>query len=255
MVDWKVLSVGPGATTLTRMFAGGGLLGHHLGHADERMLGGGVGHDAGVGRHAHDAGGDDDAAPVVHQRQTVLAGQERAPDVDGHDLVEDLFGILRHRREHARDAGMAEDDVDLAPAVDGLGEVALGVFRAGDVGADGADAVGDAWAAPPRVAAAALRLAALLPTSMTLAPSCTRSAALARPMLPAPPVTTHVLPVMMPTLSHPFRVVPGRGGEKSAGAGSIYRASPVYGMPFCKSTVMARPPSGSRDAWMMLSAQ
>ena len=48
-------------------------------------------------------------------------------------------------------------------------------------------------------ARASSRLCRLRPTSMTFAPSCSRSAALANPMLPAPPVTTQVLPVMMPT--------------------------------------------------------
>ena len=118
------------------------LFGHHAGQPDEGVLGGGVGAHARVGAGAHDARGDDDAAPVVHERQPVLAGEERAPDVRGDDGVEDVLGILGDRLDDARDAGVAEDDVDVAPVRDRPVEVLPGLRGVGDVGGDAVEHVG-----------------------------------------------------------------------------------------------------------------
>jgi hypothetical protein len=48
-------------------------------------------------------------------------------------------------------------------------------------------------------------------------------------MLPAPPVTTHVFPVMIPTILHPLsRAV--LVGRNAPGTGGLCRMTPVYGM-------------------------
>ena len=108
---------GPGGKDVHADAPRGDFLGHHSGQADESMLGGGVGGHARVGSHPHDAGGDDDAPAVVHMRQTVLAGQERAAHVRSEDGVEDILRVLGHRADDPGDAGVAEQHVYAAPAL------------------------------------------------------------------------------------------------------------------------------------------
>lgn len=109
--------------------------------ADLGMLRGDVGIDARVAPGGRDARVYDDAAAVVHLRDGVFAQEKCALDVHRIDGVEDVLGIARDRLHDAEIAGIAEHDVDLAPA---LGGRIYGLLHApciGDVGDDIGDLV------------------------------------------------------------------------------------------------------------------
>ena len=108
--------------------------------------------DTRVTLYADDAGGDDDRAAIVHVRQGVLGGQERALDVDGEHAVENILRIFRHRSDDAEIAGIAEQDVDLAPAAHRFSNATLDLLRFGNVG-DGPGKVVAARAFPIHIAA------------------------------------------------------------------------------------------------------
>jgi len=97
---------------------------------------------------------------------------------------------------HTGDAGVAEEDVDLAQRRTVSSRYRRVSAESATFCAHLGHAVGGAQgggrAASPSASAS---------TNMTHAPSSTNSAALARPTLPAPPVMTHVFPVMIPTSS------------------------------------------------------
>ena len=140
-----------GQTTLDRMPALAPSIAMHVGQPDEAHLRGAVvglaevAEDAGVGR------GEDEPAVAVllHDLERRLRDVERALEVDVEHGVEVVPGQLRERLV-AQDAGVVDDDVDLAERVDrGLDDAlaALGgghrvVVRHG-VAAGGLDLVDD----------------------------------------------------------------------------------------------------------------
>ena len=114
--------------------AAGGLLAQGLGQGDDPGLGGAVGRGLGVAFLAGDGGDVDDAPPaaVHHARCHGAAAQEDADQVDGDDAFPGLDRVLPGLVGGARDAGVADQDVN----------VTEGGLRGGDRGVDGAG-VGD----------------------------------------------------------------------------------------------------------------
>ena len=65
-----------------------------------------------------------------------LGGEEKAEDVEVELTVEVLGGDGVERREF-EDAGVVDEDVDLAELLDGGGDESVDLILFGDVGADG----------------------------------------------------------------------------------------------------------------------
>ncbi len=112
--------MGPGQSAFARIFRSA-YASERLRRAHYAVLGGSV-HgvswmpdQAAVGGHVQ----DHPAVRVLQQvRQDVLAPQEDAPEVDRDDPIEVLSGAVQDRANHC-DAGVVEDDVQLAVSLDG----------------------------------------------------------------------------------------------------------------------------------------
>ena len=58
-------------------------------------------------------------APLRHHgRQNMLEAEKNAAHVDGHDLVEEVGGIIDERQDRALPRGIVHEDVDAAPCVE-----------------------------------------------------------------------------------------------------------------------------------------
>src|SRR2546428_3228716 len=108
-------------------------------HADDGALAAGVDRVRGAGEPLACDGGDvhdHAAAPGDHLARDALQAEEDALAVDPHDAVPVLFGEI-HDVGAARDAGVVDEDIDLAEGVDGLADHPVDALEVADVGPEG----------------------------------------------------------------------------------------------------------------------
>jgi hypothetical protein len=111
-----------------------GLLGQRAHQPDQRVLGGGVGHDPRCRGQADHAGGDHDARAGAQVRQGVFAHQERTSHVHGHDLVEDVLRVVGHRGDDPADPRVGDHHVQPAERLGRSRHRRLDLPRIGHVG-------------------------------------------------------------------------------------------------------------------------
>jgi hypothetical protein len=112
--------------------------GHGARQLHQTAFGGVVGRPAGHGDEALDTAHVDDAAPAAldHLRRHGAADQERAGEVGGHHLLPFRLAELQRRLANV-DAGVVDQDVDVAERGDGLLHHRRHRSVIGDVGFDG----------------------------------------------------------------------------------------------------------------------
>ena len=120
---------------IDRDVVGRELLAERLGQADDAGLGGRIGGGVGVAFLAGDRGDIGDAAvvPLDHAGDDRLAAIERAGEVDADHLVPLLGRVLPGLGDRPGDAGVVDEDVDLAEGVKRLVAGALDGGIVGDV--------------------------------------------------------------------------------------------------------------------------
>src|ERR1700722_3283961 len=124
----------PGMNGVDADIASGELFGQHAHQSHLGMLGGDVAIDARVARNAGDARRNDDRAAVIHLRHCVFGAEKSASDMHGKHRIEYVLWIFGNRRDGAKIAGVAEQYVDLAEALDGRGDRLADLIRFGDIG-------------------------------------------------------------------------------------------------------------------------
>jgi hypothetical protein len=82
------------------------------------MLGGDVAGKAFEADEPDDTGGDDDAAPIGNVRRAVFKDVKRPEDVDGEGARKLLRWVVDDFTDRSADAGVAEQDVETAVAID-----------------------------------------------------------------------------------------------------------------------------------------
>ena len=128
------VSMKPGATTLTVMLRDAYSRAIELGRAEERRLGRGVGRLPDVAHLADDARHEDDPAPAAaHHAPARGAGAgDGAADVGRPELLEVL--VLEAQEQAVDgDAGVGDEDVELAVALDDAVDRGVDRLGVGDV--------------------------------------------------------------------------------------------------------------------------
>ena len=179
----------PGQMALTRMRWRASSTADVVRQVDDRRLGRRVGLRAATAAEAGDRRGVDDAAAAAlldHHPRRVLRPDEHAAHEHGERAVPVVDADLGERPERTADAGVVEQHVETAEALDGGTDQRLDVVLLGDVGAH--EAAGGRGRRPPR--RGAWPFSALKSPTTTLAPSSRKRSTVARPMPLAPPVMT-----------------------------------------------------------------
>ena len=195
------VAVGPGATALTVMSRPRSSLARMRVSASTAALDADVRAQPRRRDPDHARGHVDDRAAVTNPPRSLLADDERTPDVNPVNLVK-VSQVKVRQGGGAVDPGGMHDDVEMPEVV--LGGVEQGRYRAGvgDVRREGRAAGGPCPLISPIVASARSMLPAY--ATATSNPSAASLAAMTRPMPPVPPVTRAVRvrpPVMSPHLS------------------------------------------------------
>ena len=120
-----------------------------FGEADQGEFCGGVGEHVGDGHLAADGSDVDDGGAAGSGERDLLAevreggpgGVEGGEEVDLHGALEDFKG-LGFDGADVDDAGVVDEDVDAAIALDGFVDEALGFFGLGEVGGDEVEVFG-----------------------------------------------------------------------------------------------------------------